>query len=251
MNRAIRFFTVACAAVVVALSSCSKTEEVLENNNPTTNTSTASVSFGDSYGTLAAVRSVSYTTIGGMTIPVETNTAVAAFPSGAGSSTYSDAGTVTLNSKTLTKQANNSYVYQNLTDPLTLGSVNWSVTGSGSVPAITYSYTRPIPDYSGYNSLPSSITRSAGLTVSLGSSVSGADSVYVIVSGGSGNAYLLKRLAGNASQAVFTASDLNSLGTGTGMIQVAPWNYTSQEFGGKKIYFVNESAYSKIGVTIN
>ena len=246
------FFAVALTTII--FSGCTKTEDVIDdtlNNNNTTTTSSTTPNLKDGYGVLAAVTSVSYTTVQGITIPVTTNTATAGFFSAPGLNNMVDAGTVTLNSKTLTKSSNNAYVYDKLTDPLSFSQVTWSVSGSANVPAISYTDDRQMPDFTGFNTLPATVTKANGLTISLGGAISNADSVYVIVSGGN-NQYILKRLGGNASQCVFSASDLSPLGnTSTGMIQVAPWNYKKEDFNDKPYYFVLETVYSKIGVAIN
>ena len=245
------FFAVALSTLI--FSSCTKTEEVIDNTQNTTTPSTSNTTptINDGYGMLAAVTSVSYTTVQGITIPVNVNTATAGFFTAPGTNNMIDAGSVTLNSKALNKSSNNAYVYQNLTDPLSFNQVTWSVSGSSGVPAINYTDDKPMPDFSGYNSLPSIITKANGLTVTLGGTVSNADSVYVVVSGGN-NQYILKRVAGNASQCTFSASELSVIGnTAVGMIQVAPWNYKKEDFNNKPYYFVLETCYSKIGVTIN
>ena len=251
----ITFGSTLCAIVIFGLlfTGCEKTEEIIDNNqnNTTPGTSNTSPNLKDGYGVLAAVTSVSYTTVQGITIPVSTNTATAGFFSAPGANNMVDAGTVTLNSKTLTKSSNNAYVYDKLTDPLSFSQVTWNVTGSSGVAAINYTDDKPMPDFSGYNTLPATVTKANGLTVALGGSVSNADSVYVIVAGGN-NQYVLKRMGGNASQCTFSASDLSVLSnTTTGMIQVAPWNYKKEDFNDKPYYFVLETVYSKIGVTIN
>ena len=251
MKRSFRNTFYAVALSTVIFSGCSKKEDVVADpttNTPSTSNSTPSIK--DGYGSFAAVHSVSYTTIAGITVPLDVNTAVAAFYSSPGTTSLIDGGTVTLNTKSLTRSSNNAYSYQNLTDPLSFNQVAWSVSGSSGVPAINYTDDKSFPDYSGYNSLPSTLTKANGLIVSLGGSISNADSVYVIVSGG--DKYLLKRFAGNASQCTFSASELSVIGNTTfGMIQVAPWNYKKEDFNSKSYYFVLETCYTKQGVTIN
>lgn len=253
MKKHNRLFLLAAFAISAVISSCTKDkeEEIVPTQEPTPTAST-NFSFSDGHGVLAAVKSVSYTTVAGYSVPVETNTAVAVFSATPGGSVFADAGTVHLNGNELSKQSNNSYVYQNFTSPFTFNQIAWAVAGSSAVPSISYTHNKPMPSFSGYSALPATITRSSGLTVSLGSAVSGADSIYVIVTGNSGSQYLLKRFGGTASQAVFSASELSGLTAGnTGLLQVVPWNYTAVDFSGKKLYFVNETAYSKIGITIN
>jgi len=241
-------FAGGCA--ILLLSACSKTSEVVPENPVTTSPSAPTITMSDGFGALAAVRSVSYTTVAGITIPLEVNTAVAAFPTAMGSSTFVDAGTVTLNGKGLTKSSNNAYVYQNLTDPLSFSTITWNVSGSASVPAITYTDDKSIPDYSGFSTLPTTVTRSAGVTISLGSAISNADSVYVTLTDYS-NHQILKRVSGSAAECVFSASELSGFVAGQGMVQVCPWNYKAEDISSKRFYFIIESAYTKQGITIN
>jgi len=251
MKNKFRTIIFASAFTSLVISGCDKAKEVVDDNTPDTNTPSApSITMGDGYGVLAAVRSVSETTVAGITIPLEVNTAVAGFSNALGSNSFVDGGTVTINSKALTKSSNNAYAYQNLTDPLSFGSISWNVTGSSSVPAISYTDDKQIPGYSGYSSLPSTVTRSAGLTISLGSAISGADSIYVVVTDYDSH-QLIKRLGGNAAECVIGASELSGFTAGQGMIQVCPWNYKSEDFNSRKFYFVIESAYTKQGITIN
>lgn len=232
------------------LTGCDKAEELVPDTTPDNTSSTPTIQISDGYGVLAAVRSVSYTTVAGITVPIEVNTAVAGFNISAGSSSYTDAGIVTLNGKSLTKSENNAYSYQNLTDPLSFSSVNWNVAGSANVPSFSYSDDRPMPDYSGYSSLPVTVTRSAGVTITLGSAISNSDSVYVILTDYDDHT-ILKRVSASATECTFSANELSSFTAGQGMVQVAPWSYKSEDFGGKKYYFVLESAYTKQGITIN
>lgn len=248
MKTTLKTFFFAGALASLVLTGCKKSNETTTPTTPTASTPT--IQIHDGYGALAAVRSVSYTTVAGVTIPMEVNTAVAAFYASTGSSTLVDGGSVTLNSKSLTKSSNNAYSYQNLTDPLTFSTITWNVSGSGSVPAISYTDDRPIPDFSGFSTLPTTVTRSAGFTISLGSAVTGADSVYVVLTDYS-NHTLIKRVGGSASECAFSSSELASFTAGQGMIQVCPWNYKPEDFNSKKYYFVIESAYTRQGITIN
>ncbi len=248
MKATLKTFLFAGALASLAITGCKKSSETTTPTTPSTSSPT--IQIHDGYGALAAVRSVSYTTVAGVTIPMEVNTAVAAFYASTGSSTLVDGGSVTLNSKSLTKSSNNAYSYQNLTDPLSFSTITWNVSGSGSVPAISYTDDRPVPDFSGFSTLPTTVTRSSGFTIALGSAVTGADSVYVVLTDYS-NHTLIKRVGGSASECAFSASELASFTAGQGMIQVCPWNYKPEDFNSKKYYFVIESAYTKQGITIN
>jgi hypothetical protein len=242
------FFLFAIVALLVA--GCSKSSDNSANPNTPTSSSAVTISFSDSYGALAAVTAVTYSTVAGMVIPVEVNTPVAAFHVSQGSSTLIDAGTVTLNGKTLSKQSNNGYVYTSVADPVSYGTLTWTVSGANGIPAINYSDDRPMPDFSGYSNLPSSITKSAGLTISLAGTISNADSVWVVIIGSSGSP-LIKKAGGNPSDVVISSSELSGLPSGTGILEIVPWNYKSEDFNSKRFYFVNEKAFVKNGVTIN
>ena len=239
-------------AAIFILSGCDKKDDTTPDNGNNTNTNSnyASFHFQDGSGVLVAIRSTSYQSLGGINIPIEINTATAAFLASPGSSTLLDAGTVSLNSKMLTKNANNSYVYQDLTNPLNFTNINWNVSGGNGIPAINYSDDKPWPSYNGYNALPDVVNKTSGLTVALGNAVSNADSVYVIVAGNDGS-YFVKRVGGDASEAMITSADLNGILAGTGLIQVVPWNYDREDYNSKEFYFILEAAYTKMNVTIN
>ena len=237
---------------LTSFSSCKEDDDPQDPNNPpTTNTDpTQTYSYEDAFGVLAAIKSVSYTTAGGYTVPVELATAVAVFMNSANASTFVDAGTVQLNSKALTRQTNNSYAYQDVMNPITLNQVQLTVSGSSSVPSFSQVVSKPIPDYSGFSTLPATITRANGLEVNLSGAMSNADSVLVVLASGSGVVY--KTVAGNASKVSFSASELSALpASQQGMLQVSPRNMTTETISSKKYYFVNQATYTKMPVTVN
>lgn len=250
MKRVISYMMIAGVAATFALTGCTKKVNTDPTNNTSTTTNYSSFNFPDSYGVLVAIKSISYQEVAGIQIPIEVNTASATFVSSPGSSTFVDAGNVSLNNKELTKQANNSYVYQDLVNPLSFNSVSWNVSGANGIPLVAYSDNRPWPSFSGFSTLPASVSKSAGITVTLGSAVSNADSVYLIVASGDGK-FAIKRAGGNAAEVTLTSADLNEIGTGTGIIQLVPWSFKMEDVESKDFYFVLEAAYSKMNVTIN
>ncbi len=238
------FFVAALSASL--FSSCDKNEdETPDNNNNTTN----SFNYSDAFGVLVAVKSVSYTSVGGFEVPVEVNSGSAFFPTDAGATTFADAGTVSLENKNLTKQANKIYSYDDFLNPLTLSGISWNVSGNGSIPAFSKTVSRPLPTFSGFSSLPASISKSAGISISLGSAVYAADSVIVMIT--SSNDAVLKSVAGNSGNVTFSGADLTKLNTSTvGSISISPYNLSTETISGKKFYFVNESSYLKMMVNI-
>lgn len=227
------------------LPGCNKDEDNPDNNSGTT----PEFSYNDAFGVLVAVKSVSYTSVGGFEVPVEANSASAFFPTDAGASTFVDAGTVTIEGKSLDKQSNNMYLYTNYLSPLTLSNPEWNVSGSGNVPSFSKTLTRPLPLFSGYSALPSSISKGSGVTIALGTAVSAADSVIVLIA--SSNNAVIKSVAGNAASVTFSATELSELSAGNqGSVSVSPYNITTETISSKKFYFVNESSYLKTGIPV-
>ncbi len=134
------------------LSSCSKDDSSSDGSGSSVKTAPT---FSDAGGSLIAVKTITYVTAAGMEIPTELNTAVAAFYDSPGSEQFTDAGAVSINSLAMKKYDNNSYSYDDYLNPLDLSQIKWEVAGKGSVPAISKTVTQPMPNYSGYSSLPS------------------------------------------------------------------------------------------------
>ena len=156
-----------------------------------------------------------------------------------------DAGTVSINGSTLTKNSNNSYTYlPSVTEPEGLSfttGTDWDVSGSSDFPAFTASPGFDFPsvgDISGGDI----VDRSADYTISI-SSVSDADSIIYVISG------VTKTTAGNVTSCTFSADELAVAPAGPGIIQAAPYAFDDQEFSDKTVYFVKEKVVSK-SVTI-
>ena len=176
-------------------------------------------------------------------IPVSIESEIAVASVG-GSSGNVDAGTVEVNGVALDKNPNNSYVKMGtLIDSVDLdlgNSIEWSVSGAGSVAGFTYNHTDAFPSYT--DSLPSNITRANGLSLNL-SSASNADSVYVFVA--AGDKYVLKSYAGNATNITIAASDLNTLpavSNNTAFLQVLPVKFRVANVGGEDYVFIKQRA---------
>lgn len=204
----------------------------------------------DAFGVLAAIKTYTSVTAGGFTTDVEFGTAVAVFIDG---DNFLPAGNVSCKSEALTQNSNNSYVYiPDFASPsaatgISLGNeATWSVSGQGNVPAISTSY-------SGFPSKPTitsgtTIDIDAGYTMTWGS-ISGADSLIVSVFGNNKNA--TKTVAGSATSATFSSSDLSDVGTTDfGIIQVAAYKQKKEVISGKNIYVTNETVGSETNVKI-
>lgn len=242
---------IALGAFVILLNSCKKDDTTNTNTNPSPVSTTDLLDFSDSWGLLAGVKTVTFQTIPviGGTQEIDLGTAVVAFNDAAGSNTYIDAGTAKCNTKTLTKQSNNSYIFQpSQTDisgiDFSSGS-SWDVSGAGSIPAITHTFST-FPSTPTITSDKETVTRANGYTFST-TAISSADSVLYVIS--SGNNYVKKSVAGNVTSVTFSASELSALDASSyGLIQVTPYAYQTNTtvVPGKKVYFVNQVTVSDI-----
>ncbi|HLP52912.1 MAG TPA: hypothetical protein VK154_18615, partial [Chitinophagales bacterium] len=174
-------------------------------------------------------------------------TAVAAFSTAAGGTTYQDAGTVQCNTKALTRQSNNSYIFQPSQTDVTgidFGSGSqWTIGGVGSIPAFTESFTS-FPSSPTITSNSETVTLASGYTFTV-SGISNADSVLFILA--SGNSYAEKRVGGNVTSVTFSAADLSALqASSQGLLQVTPYRFKTNTTAipGKKIYLVNQVTVS-------
>ncbi|MEZ5047870.1 MAG: hypothetical protein R2831_12870 [Chitinophagaceae bacterium] len=229
---------------------CDKVTPTTPTTPTTPSTTAPQPTFSGGDGALIAVKSITKTTVAGFPIETEIGTGVAVFGN-LSAQTYTDAGTITLNSKSLSKQTNNSYTFiPSTTDPTGIdfsSGINWNVGGSSSVTAFNYN-ANSIGFPTGDEIVGSNtISSNSSFTVSTATTISNSDSVYFQMAGTGG--VVLKRMAGNTSSVTFSASELQSVGKGSASIVVAPFRYTQQTINGKAIWVINETAFSKI-VTI-
>lgn len=246
----VRNCTLALTAVIaLGLVSCEKEnplDDVLNPSDPSTqSTPPPTPQFGDSDGTLVAIKSQSTTATQIGPVTTTLGLGVGVFYSQPGSTTFLEAGAVSLNANMLTKQSNNSYVYQpdasNATGIDFNEGVSWSVSGSSNVEAFTYEPTILFPSVAQVSS-SETVVKSNGYTLTT-SSVSNADSVVFQVGS------VLKTLPGNATTCSFTASELSALSTGTNVAQIAAYKVQNATVSSKNYYFINETV-STLVVTI-
>lgn len=234
-------------ALVAGVSSCKKDkEEEEELETPAAVTPSNPVPApSDADGALVGVKTVTYMSNPFMgEIVTEMGVAVAMFGN-LSDGTFVDAGSVSVNSKALTKQSNNSYVYT--PSALDLTGIDyddqpvWSIAGNSTVAGFEHEVNRSFPTNPNYNG---SEKISTGASFELSSTVQlSADSVMFILAGPSNT--VSKTLAGPASKVTFSADEMGSLGKGTGFLQLVPYNITSATINAKKYYFINESVFTK------
>lgn len=163
-----------------------------------------------------------------------------------------DAGTVKVNTQTLTKNPSNAYTAVSLFGGFALtGNTVWSVAGNGSVPAIEFGTNKNIPAIPQVVAFPNSIDKAAGFTIVIPATAVVAagtpvtpDVLFITVSGldASGKAINMftKSFPVNSTSLVITAAEVAALDTTKGFfISVNAVNYVFKDFGGKVFLFSN------------
>lgn len=180
--------------------------------------------------------------------------AKASFKNSPFDSLYSNAGVVTCQGKALSLQSNQSYLLDgsaagNISVSSTQG-VSWNVVGNTvtGIPAVLYVTGKSMPVYKGVenNSIPTNIRRAAGLTLSLGANIVGADSIFLSIT--SGSKTIKKMIGGFENECIFSPAELSVLPSadGAALLQVSPIAYELSVQGGKKMYFANQSCYTNL-----
>lgn len=257
----------ASAAMLVLAASCDKATTTTTPTPTPTPTSTTPTppsptpTASDLYGGLVSIKMEYNSQPAGSPIPVtlDMELASAFFNVTPGGTTFADAGTVSVNTYNLEKATNNAYTKMAMVgqtpSSLDFGSGSsaksaWTVGGSGSVAGFSYSHNASFPDYSA--TLPSSITKSSGISFTFNSgSLTGADSVIVFIA--SGNTSFTKTYAANAGSVTISASDLSSLtavSDNSALLEVCPYKYSFATLNSKKYVFIKEQAVVK-NININ
>ena len=189
---------------------------------------------------LIALQTVSYTETFGFTTETSIGLPVAIFLDG---SNFKDAGTVTCETKELQKQDNNSYVFiPTASDALGVtydGDVDWDVSG-GAFPAFSSSSNGTFPSNVEINLDNTNISTSSDFTLETKSAISDADSVIFAVYGTEGQHLVTK--VGTEYSHTFSASEMGSVGAGTGYVQITAYRVSGNETltSGEKVYYINE-----------
>ena len=248
-------------AIMLGVTSCDKlpttttpTTTTPTNTTPTSPTPVTPSPNGNYWGVLAAIQMEFAYSNPQIPVPVsiKSDIASASFFDGAGSSNLTGAGKVMVNNIELT---NNSNAYSvtataGLTPAtlnLTGSSIDWDVAGSGNVAAFSYSHTGAMPEYTGTSSLPTTIDRSQNLDITLGSKVSNADSVYVLIITPNSSTPLMKAYSAKPApaKATFTASELGGLSAvadNGAYVEVVAFKYAIATKNSRQYVFVKEYA---------
>lgn len=240
------YFMMAVAIVLssTALVSCKKKDDATPSNtqpNPQTPV------IGDVDGAFVSLKlNYMYSYPGIPSVPVTAEIGLATMFNNRNTSTYIDAGSISVNNNALEKQGNNSYfkfatIGQTPSDLGLSSGSNWNVAGANGITGLTYNDNAAFPLYKG--ELPSKITRSNGLSIDISAYTSNADSVYILIAVDKQS--VLKRFPASARTATITASDLSALPVvtnNTAIFEVDPFRYSIQTINGKKYAFIKEFA---------
>lgn len=199
--------------------------------------------FTGTYGALIAIQTITTTTTPIGSMDTQVGTAVAVF-SEDGGTTLQTAGSVHVNSNQLTAQSNNTYVYQiSSTDPTGISysnNVSWTASG-GTWPSFSATSNQGFATIGTVTS--GNATANASYTLSA-NQVSDCDSVLFVLAGQ--GTHVTKLLPGNTTSHTFTAAEVSSIGTGTGVVQVIGLNYDLQNIATRDYYLINETVRTKI-----
>ena len=233
-----RVFALA-GVVSFAISSCN-TDTPDTPEDPASNPPTPT--FNDGYGTLSAVKSVTFQDVPVVgQVEIDLGLAVAVFFNGVDYNSFVNGGAVTCEGESLEEQDNGSYVFlpsQNTPTGIDFsGNPDWSVGGNGDVPAFSHTTGIGFPSVGAINS---------GTTVSSGSdytlsvaSVSGADSVIFMMGG------VVHTVPGNQTSTVFTSAEIDGMGTGPNYAQAAAYKVEQATYSSKNFWFVNEKVVTQ------
>lgn len=254
MKKASKYFVFLLMASVL-FTSCNKDEEEEDTTpdpTPVAAPSNPIPAPAGANGAFVAIQTVNYisTPLGTIYQPLGIG---AALYGDLSTSTFQDAGAITLNTNALTKQSNNTYVYTpaatNVTGIEFDGGISWTVGGNSSTgaPQFNHSAAKQMPTGPNYTG-STTIARNAEFTLSSSEAIVNADSVIFQLISPSGN--VTKTVAGGTNAVTFTAAQMGALGAGQGYLQIVPYNIEPATYSGKTFYFINEAVLTK-SVTFN
>ena len=249
MNRHTVLLSFSVISASLLVTSCTKQDDepaTPSTNTPSNTSPTPAPSFPGSAGVLWAVNTITSQTIAGFPIEIETGVGLALFPTEGSSTTYVDAGTVSLNDAALSRQTNNTYVSTpTQTAPTGIdfssGQTHWTVSGGNGIPSIDQDPSFLFPSVGELTS-STTVTRSNGYTL-VATDISACDSIAFSVGS------VLKMKPSGTTSCTFTAAELSAIAAGPSIVQVSPYKYNMVTLAGKQFYFGKQTSRSW-GVTI-
>lgn len=227
-------------AIVVALASCKKDNNVHTTSNGNGNTPQSGISPSNDttyYGFLTFTKMVLVPEPPLQYIAISYS-ASAAFTSiqqsGSNLSNLQAVGSVALDGTALNfNAANTTYYNNNISDTTCL----WQVVGQNGIPTFNYTSTKGFAKYYGYYTFPDTIDHTQALTLPI--SISNAAKVQVLISDNVHN--VIQNVPTGATSITLTAGTLASLSNGNGYIELIGLNDDIENVNGKPMKF--EFAY--------
>lgn len=231
------------AILLVSFFSCKKKATTTANTSTTTTTTGGIVpSSGGDYCDLQTT--YRYTNIGGtVTKDSMIFASFYAAPVSSVTPTYVVAGTVSLNGTNIPYMNPSYFIASN--PPINIsGTLNWDITGSGTVTAFSQSFTASYPKYAGGNVLPDTCIKANGITINVTGVSNNLNSVVVSLYCGSASA--TKYILSSNGTVSFSPSDLSSFPVNSSLsIIINLSNVYSATLGGIKRGFSNTLQYTK------
>lgn len=210
---------------------------------------------GDANGVLAAIKVITNLPAGTPTVPgisdITLDVASGSFFEGAQGSSLVNVGVVSLNGNQLQNIGSNAYINNptQLNAGIISGQTNsWEVGGANGFAAFTHTTAKRMPSQVKFAAnVGDTFSKSGAVTLTIQAIPSNIDNILWVIS--DGNKVLTKEA--RSTSVTFDASEMSTLSaSSTSLVQVAAYNTEGQTFGGKKIYFINETVDSK-NVEIN
>jgi hypothetical protein len=221
---------------------CKKKESSPAETTGTTTTTGLSPSTGGDYCNLQTT--YRFTNMGG--VVTKDSMVFASFyaaPVSAVPPTNVSAGSVNLNGINIPFSGASYNITSNVPTSIA-GTLNWNVTGSGTVTAFSQSLIASYPKYSGGNVLPDTIVKTNGVSINITGITNSLNSVLISLYGGSANA--TKYILGSNGTVTFSPAELSAFPVNTSItLLITANNIYSANLGGIKRGFTNGFQYTK------
>lgn len=247
-----------CLAICFAIvfTSCKKKENTTEEPAPTTTGSTTTptvapethyipADFNDANGMLVITKSVTKQTTASSSSESSSNYGTAKFTTTPNNfTTMVDAGSVSVNASSFTQ--NPDYSYYNISTFLFSSPIaTWSVAGTPTISAFTYSLATPIVTTPTTNI---TVNKASGFAFNF-SSITNKDSISILIKTQFASTVTAttveKKYLHSATSASFSPAELLALPTGTCDMVIKCKKYAKDTVSGKYFYFINNTVFTQ------
>jgi len=240
---------------ILFLNSCKKVEEALPEDPPVTeqeDPTNHQPRPGDADAVLVALQTVTYISVGGTTIETALGMPIAIFLDG---DNFKDVGAVSCEGESLDKMDNNSYIYMpSASNPLGVtynGNIAWTIAGGNGFPAHSVEVKGSFPSNVEIAATTGEqISTASSYTLKTKIDIANADSVYFGIYGTKEG--IMSVQPANVSSHTFSAAEMESIGKGTGYMQIAAVKTVKKETlrTGEVIYYMTEKV-NTTSITLN